>query len=262
MERLSQLEVENKALQEEILRFRSAHQRDIDSLEQRLAIEVKYRESQQGFQTIFEQSKLGNKIIAKDLRIIKVNHALELILGYSQKELVDTKVLAYAHPDYIHPWLELQQNLWSESIPSFGIEPLLLRKDGSLIWCHVISILFHDGDDLLGYTILEDITERKALEQKLKKMYDAQETIIYMVSHDLKNPIHTIKIISGYLKRQVEAFQQIDAPMKDQSLTFIELIAKSCDRAYHIIKDLLLIGEIELGKLTFNLVNTGDEKFS
>lgn len=109
MNRLAQLEAENKALQVENARLRSSNQSTIGKLEKRLAIEATHKESRHRFKTIFEQSKLGKKIITDDLRIIQVNKALQHMLGYSKKELVDTKITAYAHPDFVHTWDLLQR---------------------------------------------------------------------------------------------------------------------------------------------------------
>jgi two-component system sensor histidine kinase VicK len=248
LEKLTQFEIENKALREDNTRLRSVQTINQD-FENRLLFEHAYQESQHRFRTIFEQSTFGNKIISSDLAITEVNMALEEMLGYSKEELVGTKILDYSHPDYKNSWYKLQESLWKKQLPSFHIETCLVRKDGSTLSCSVTSILFKDKGRTLGYTILEDITERKSAEGKLQKLYDSQEIILHTVAHDLKSPIHTIKSLSSFLKRNVERLQEASAEKKEQSLTFINMIADTCDRADTIIKDLLLIGEIELGKL-------------
>jgi two-component system sensor histidine kinase VicK len=126
---------------------------------------------------------------------------------------------------------------------------VLVKKDGSTLWCAVTSILIQDAGETLGYTILEDISERKALEEKLQKAYDAQETVMHMVAHDLKNPIHNIKTLSSFLNKNVEELQTINLKLK--SLTYISMIADACEKAYTIIQDLLFIGELESGKGSF-----------
>jgi two-component system sensor histidine kinase VicK len=242
------LEAENIALKEENTRLRSVQIINED-VENRFLLEQAYQESQHRFRTIFEQSTFGNKIISSDLGITEVNKALEEMLGYSKEQLVGTKILDYSHPDYKNRWHELQVNLWKKQLPSFHIETCLERKDGSTLWCSVTSILFQDEGRTLGYTILEDITERKSAEEKLQKLYDSQEIILHSVAHDLKSPIHTIKSLSNFLKMNLEKLQEVSIEKNNQSLTFINMIADTCDKAYSIIKDLLLIGEIELGKL-------------
>ncbi|MBC7920505.1 MAG: PAS domain S-box protein, partial [Ferruginibacter sp.] len=169
-----------------------------------MSIKERYEESQSRFETIFYKSKMGNKIIAPDLRIMQINEVLLEMLGYTEKEVVGTKVISYAHPDFVHHWDELQENLWTKQIPSFQIETCLVRKDGSYFWCQVTSIVFRDNEASLGYTIVEDISERKALELDLKKLYDYQETMMHMVAHDLKSPLNNIKSLSDFLKKNLE----------------------------------------------------------
>ena len=101
------------------------------------------QESQVRFRTIFECSRLANKIIASDFSILEVNQALLDLLGYSTKEeLIGTKILDYSPLEHHHHWKLLQENLWKQSVPSFNLETCLKKKDGSLIWCNVNSILF------------------------------------------------------------------------------------------------------------------------
>jgi two-component system sensor histidine kinase VicK len=244
LQKLTQLEAENKVLREENLHLRSLQSLNEDS-KKRILLEQEYQESQHRFRTIFEQSTFGNKIISSDLNITQVNKALEKMLGYSKEQLVGTKILAYSHPDYINRWHKLQENLWKKQLPSFQIETCLVRKDGSTMWCSVTSILFQDEGQTLGYTILEDITERKSAEERLQKLYNSQETIMHTVAHDLKNPIHNIKSLSGLLRINLNFLQ--NAEYMNQMETYVSMIDETCDKAYRILKDLLLIGEIELG---------------
>jgi two-component system sensor histidine kinase VicK len=253
-DRIRQLEAENKALKARISRLHGTNQADREGFEEQLAFEKEYQESQDRFRTIFEQSRLGKKIIASDLRILKVNQALVTMLDYRREELEGTRILEYVQADYLKAWQELQESLWTRQIPSFGFETVLVRKDGSWIWCSVTSILFKDGGDTLGYTILEDISGRKATEVRLKKVYDAQEAIMHTVAHDLKNPIHTIKTLSRFLQKQTEKQPAVPAP--ENSLQYISMINEACEKAYRIIEDLLLVGELESSGYSLPRQNT------
>jgi two-component system, OmpR family, sensor histidine kinase VicK len=239
---VTQLEAEALVLRAENKQLRADNAATLFKLKEQVSIEKRYEESQSRFETIFYKSKMGNKIIAPDLRILQINEVMQVMLGYSEKEIVGTKIVAFAHPDFIHHWHELQENLWTKQIPSFQIETCLVKKDGSTLWCQVTSIIFRDNDINLGYTIVEDISKRKALELDLKKLYEYQETIMHMVAHDLKSPVNNIKSLSSFLKKNIE---EIKSEKKEQMLSFINLISDTCDQAYTIIKDLLLIGEFK-----------------
>ncbi|WP_207532447.1 PAS domain-containing sensor histidine kinase [Desertivirga arenae] len=155
-ERISTLEKENSILQATINSLQE-YQNERDALQKA------YNESQVRFRTIFEESSLGNKIINEELNIIQINKSLIDILGYNEEELVGRKIIEYTHPDYVQGWEKLRKELWSKenARTSFSIDTCLIRKDKSTIWCHVSSIIFHDNGDRLGYTIIEDITDRK-----------------------------------------------------------------------------------------------------
>jgi PAS domain S-box-containing protein len=59
-----------------------------------------YEESQNRFETIFEASSLGNKIISSDLKIQQVNLALVKLLGFETKEeILGTRILDYTPVD-------------------------------------------------------------------------------------------------------------------------------------------------------------------
>lgn len=244
-EQFSQLETENHLLRAENRQLRADHSAAVFKLANQVLIEKKYEESQSRFETIFKQSKLGNKIIGPDLRIVQINPVMQTMLGYSEQEIIGTGIAAFAHPDFIHHWHELQENLWTKQIPSFQIDTCLIKKDGSTLWCQVTSIVFRDNGAMLGYTIVEDISERKALEIELKVLYEHQETIMHMVAHDLKGPINNIKSLNGLLQRNVKDHSIAAHKKQEQNLTLTNMVGDTCDKAHTIIKDLLFIGEFK-----------------
>jgi PAS domain S-box-containing protein len=117
------------------------------------------------------------------------------MLGYSEQELVGSKIIDFAHSQCAKHWQELQQNLWNKKIPSFSTQACLVKKDGSMIWCRVTSILFKDKDTTLGYTILEDITEQKLYQQKLEELQSLlkqSQEIAQIGSYDMDAQNHTV----------------------------------------------------------------------
>ena len=244
-EKISRLETENQVLRDENHRLRSDNAAALFKLEEQISAGQKYEESQSRFETIFHKSKLGNKIIAPDLRILQVNEVFQLMLGYGKEEITKNRIIEFAHPDFIHHWHELQEELWTKQIPSFQIETCLVRKDGSALWCQVTSITFRDSEATLGYTIVEDISQRKALETELKKLGEYQETIMHMVAHDLKSPINNIISLLLLLNQNLEQLLVAESEKEVESRAFIRMISDTCDKAHAIIEDLLLIGDFK-----------------
>ncbi len=231
---ITQLELKIKQLESEVLKREKL-------IEQHKVLEERHNRSQRRFKTIFEESQLGNKILTQDLSIIEVNEAFINLLGYDNaQDIINRKVIEFAHPDFIKPWHELQVALWQEKIPAFSLDTCLLKKDGTVIWCHVTSIIFEDEDRTLGYTILENINERKMLEIKAERLYKAQEIVVNMVAHDLKSPLNTIQQLSTIIRKNINQQEQ------EEALLHLSMLDRTCSRKDVIINDLLLIGELEL----------------
>jgi PAS domain S-box-containing protein len=200
------------------------------------------QESQVRFRTIFECSRLANKIIASDFSILEVNQALLDLLGYATKEeLIGTKILDYSPLEHHHHWKLLQENLWKQSVPSFNLETCLKKKDGSLIWCNVNSLLFEDNGKVLGYTILENISVKR--EMRLHK-----DEFISLASHELKTPVTRLKAVVQVMNRMISSETQI--PEK------IVGLAQDADRHVvkitHLINDLLNSTKVNENQLLLN----------
>jgi PAS domain S-box-containing protein len=201
-----------------------------------------YQESQNRFRTVFEASRLGNKIIGSDLKILQVNAALVNMLGYSNKEeIIGKAILDYSPPERHEEWRYLQQQLWKLNAPSFSLETVLVRKDGSLIWCQITSILFQDDKETLGYTIIEDITEQYKLRQQ-------KEEFISVASHELKTPVTSLKATLQVINRILEK----DSTANDQVRTLSKNAEKSTEKLTFLIADLLSTTRIEQGQLSLN----------
>jgi two-component system sensor histidine kinase VicK len=172
------------------------------------ALADRYAESQVRFRTIFENSPFGQKIISSDLVIRQANPVVLEMLGCARPEdVVGHQIMEFAHPDHREDWRFFQERLWKHKLPRFTLETCLLRTDGTSLWCQVTSMRFLDGGEELGFTQLEDISERKALELSLKRLYDAQETILHLVTHDLKAPIGHIQLLADLLQGQLSEAQ-------------------------------------------------------
>jgi PAS domain S-box-containing protein len=166
MEDITLLKKQIEDLKNEIQELKS----DKNSVRVTIKEQLDYQESQTRFRTIFEHSRLGNKIISSDLKILQVNPSMVKLLGFEEKnEIIGTRILDYAPEEFHHDWKTLQTKLWEMSIPSFTLETCLNKKDGSTIWCNVTSILFKDNGETYGYTIIEDVSQQKLLSLEKKQ---------------------------------------------------------------------------------------------
>ena len=235
------LETELRAVRAELKQLRGER---IDQAAHQ-ALTDRYRESQVRFRTVFENSPFGQKIIASDLVIRQANQAVLDMLGCAHLEdVVGHQIQEFAHPDHRADWHFLQERLWAHKLPHFTLETVLVRCDGSSFWCQITSMRFPDEGEELGFTQLEDISERKALELSLKSLYDAQETIVHLVSHDVRTPIGHIQLLTDLLQRQVEAIRLPATDVQDTA-KYLALIRRACADVYKLLHDVLWLGSFD-----------------
>lgn len=158
----------------EIMRLKAQMEQTAIFQQDKDRIENEYLQSQIRFRTVFEESVIGKKIIDDQLRIIKVNKALLRILGYREEEMLGKQITDFCHPDFVAHWKKMQHTIWTTNMASFSFDTRPVKKNGITVWVHVTTILIEDNSEKLGYTILEDISERKELE-RLRDLFQEQE---------------------------------------------------------------------------------------
>ncbi|AMR33992.1 hypothetical protein A0256_22355 [Mucilaginibacter sp. PAMC 26640] len=215
---------------------------------------LKVGNSQNLFRTIFECSRLASKVISPDLNILEVNMALVKLLGYDTKEeIIGAHILDYSPSADKSHWQALQEQLWHKETPFFSLETRLIKKDGTMIWCQVTSILFPDESGLLGYTIIVDVSEQHQL--KVHK-----EEFISVASHELKTPITSLKANLQLMSRML----QTETTVTERLIKMTETAERNVIKLNCLVNDLLSSTKIEQGQLslkkaTFNVKELVDE---
>ncbi|MET3606930.1 two-component system CheB/CheR fusion protein [Mucilaginibacter rubeus] len=130
----------------------------------------KFLECDERFEAIFGLTSAASKIIDSNLTIIRVNQALVNLLGYSSDELVGTQIMDYACEDDKRHWHELQEAMWHKGKPNFQLDACIVKKDRSLAWVHVTTILFKENEVAYAYTILDDFTSWKQLQESERRL--------------------------------------------------------------------------------------------
>src|SRR3569833_4346037 len=102
----------------------------------------KFNECEARHDAVFRLTTSASKCIDSELTILKVNHALVELMGYSAQELECTQIMDYACEDFKAHWKQLQRAMWNEGKPDFKLDACIVRKDGTLAWMHVTTFVF------------------------------------------------------------------------------------------------------------------------
>jgi PAS domain S-box-containing protein len=138
---------------------------------QRKKMEETLRESEERFRGVFESSPTGIAIVdARDMHFINANNSFLRITGYSKEELSGLAVKDITHPDDWEKEKALIRKRNSMPVPTCPFEKRYIRKDGATRWVRVSGDVIDHGKNKgsLAIASVEDITERKKVEESLK----------------------------------------------------------------------------------------------
>jgi PAS domain S-box-containing protein/diguanylate cyclase (GGDEF)-like protein len=141
-----------------------------DNITARKQAEEVLRESESRFKGAFEASGIGMALVALDGRWLKVNQSFCGMIGYSEQELLAKTFQDITHPDDVGNDLEYVQRLVDDQIPYYRLEKRYCHRDGYIVWGALSVSLVRDAQGRPLYFVgqIEDITERKFLEEKVQ----------------------------------------------------------------------------------------------
>ena len=143
------------------------------------------------FHSVFDQAPIGISIGSDDKVTYSssspegkynVNHMFETILGRNKEELEVTSWYDITHPDDLQKDLEHLNRYSKKEIASYTIEKRFIRPDGSIVWTNMTIGPLSGTPDAspMHLCILEDITERKRIENALQ---ESERSKAVLLSH-------------------------------------------------------------------------------
>jgi PAS domain S-box-containing protein len=172
--------------------------------------------------------------IDRDFKLISVNPACQLVLGYDPDELRGTRITNLVPDAQRRHFAEALEAVVKQSRGE-PVETSFLRKDGSLLDI-VLSSRWSAVDRSL-YCVIHDITERKNIERLRKE-------ILQMVSHDLRSPLMCMQAFLDF----VDETGKVNT-LGDRADQLLQVATRGTDRMMALINDLLDIERLESGML-------------
>lgn len=131
--------------------------------------EAVLRDSEEKFRTLFESAPIGMALHDARGRYLQTNQAYQRMLGYSDEELRRSSVRRITHPDDVLEGQHLFEEFRAGQRERYQREKRYLRKDGKVVWAQASASAIRNNKGELIYIIsmVEDITERKELEQEV-----------------------------------------------------------------------------------------------
>ncbi len=158
------------------------------------------------FSQLFNNSPQAIVIVKNDDIVVNVNNGFEELFQYSRDDILDKSIEQHIVPEHL---LEESHKL-SDTVTQSGVvgtETQRRKKDGTEFDVQVIAFpIIFESEDTHICAIYTDISERIAYQKKvadseqkfrslageLASMNDMKETLLDVISHDLKNPAGVI----------------------------------------------------------------------
>lgn len=243
------------------LRFsgRSAELIVVHDVTERKRAEEALREAEQRYRSIFEEAVVGIFRTTPDGRFLAVNPTMASMLGYDSAEELISIVTDIDHQIYVDPGRRAEfTRAMQEQDTARNFEFEVYRKDGSKMWLSMNARAVRNGGAVLYYDgSIEDITERKSLQEQLRQSQkmEAMGRLAGGVAHDFNN---ALAVITGYGDLLLQHIPQTD-PLRN----FVEEINKAGFRAAGLTRQLLAFSRkqvIQPRVVDLNSVITETEK--
>jgi diguanylate cyclase (GGDEF)-like protein/PAS domain S-box-containing protein len=140
---------------------------NLHDITERKKYEEALREAEERFRRSFEEAPIGIALVDKDGRILSANKAYGDILGYESRALTGLFVQDFTYPDDLEATLAGLRRLFSGETDAYHLEKRYVHADGHEVWIslHVSCVRDPEGSALYSIGQIEDITERRALNQ-------------------------------------------------------------------------------------------------
>ena len=133
-------------------------------------LEEELRESEQRFSNAFQYSPIGIAIVSMDGHWIKVNQTLCNYVGYTVEEMMTMTIRDITYPDDTNATADFRRRILAGEISTCQLEKRYCHKSGRIVWISLSTSLVRDkaGNPIYFISQMEDITERKRIEQELQ----------------------------------------------------------------------------------------------
>ncbi|MBF0410284.1 MAG: response regulator [Candidatus Riflebacteria bacterium] len=195
-----------------------------------------------------EQSSAIVMITDIDEKIEYVNPEFTEVTGYSSQEVIGKSPSFLASGDL--PEISLKEILAAKK--NWKGEFLNRRKNGELYWeyAEISPALDSEGNVLSYVKIAEDITEKKRINEELKKARDAAESaskaktqFLANVSHELRTPLNGIIGMTELL---------LELSLGPKEREYSEIVRSSACSLLNIVGDIIDLAKVESNQLVID----------
>ena len=137
------------------------------------------RESEELFRSTFDRAVVGIAHVSLEGNFLYINDRWCTIVGYTRDDLMMKSFEDLAYPDDRYENTAFLKSLLANENQAYSAEQRFSRKDGTVVWITLkVSLLREAAGAPKHYVaIIEDISERRRVEQERQAMYEIVEGV-------------------------------------------------------------------------------------
>jgi len=188
--------------------------------------------------------------------ILFVNHQVSEMFGHANADLIGGPVEVLL-PERFRQRHVGHRNSYTGNVRvrpmGAGLELFAVRKDGTEFPVEISLSPITQGDTILVAAAIRDVTDRRRAEQALKEARQdadhanlAKSRFLATASHDLRQPLQTLGLLNGALRRMIA-----DAECRD----VLDQQEQAVDAMSRLLNALLDISKLESGAIKLELTD-------
>ena len=220
---------------------------------------------QKNLEAIFDAVPVGMLLVDENMIVERVNDAIRQMVRAGYSQIINQRVgnaLSCTNSTYnekgcgyspacekcllrktIKGVLDSQQ-----AVHRVEFQPTLKVDNKEVMpWlCISVEPVVIDGHKHVVVAI-DDITERKQAEEKLKEAIELKSQFISTVSHELRTPLANMKEGIGIV------LDGVTGEINDEQRNFLDIAKRNVDRLARLINDVLDFQKLEAGRMKLNM---------
>jgi PAS domain S-box-containing protein len=239
------------------------------------------QESEERFRLAFENASIGMCLVGLDGKYMRVNARICEIFGYSREIMETLNMFDLTHPEDRMDSSDMIKNSVAGEFKNWHFEKRYINSQGNIVYAITSPTLIHSaaGEPMYFISQVQDITERKAAEEELRKYHEHLEELVEertielgkktyeleqrniklqeldrlksvflaSMSHELRTPLNSIIGFTGIM------LQGMAGDLNGEQKKQLAIVKKSANHLLELINDILDISKIEAGKVALSL---------